>query len=181
MRFFLCVLSGVLLMSCTSHNNSVLQEIIIKWTNIDNLLLQENNSIPLESSIPSESLLISESSDFLRMLQEFQKSDLYLIYRRIPFSHEVKRSFLIYSVKNFPEIENVIKLSLNFRDSAALGDMEKAVEISDEINKSLINFLLIDGEAQRYINTSYLLLLIALVFFIMIIMLFILFLHRSLI
>jgi len=181
MRFFLCVLSSVLLMSCTSHNNSALQEIIIKWTNIDNLLLQEDISIPLESPIPSESSLLSESSDFILMLQEFQKSDLYLIYRRIPFSHEVKRSFLIYSVNEFPEIENVIKLALIFRDSAILGDMEKAGEISEEINKSLINFLLIDGEAQRYINTSYLLLLIALVFFIMVIMLFILFLHRSLI
>jgi len=186
MRFILCVLSGVLFLSCTNHNNSALQEIISKWTYIDNLLLQKDKSILEESSIPKESpvssnsLLLSEGEDFIRLLQEFQKSDLYRIYRRIPFSPEVKRSFLIYSIKDFPEIENIIKLALIFRDSAALGDMEKAGEISEEINKALINFLLIDGEAQRYINTSYLLLLIALVFFIMVIMLFILFLHRSL-
>jgi len=175
MRFFLCILSGVLFLSCASHNNSALQEIIIKWTNIDNLLLQENHSIPLES------FLLSESDDFIKMLQEFQKSDIYRVYRAIPFSPEDKRSFFIYSVKDFPEIENIFDLALTFRDSVSLGDIEKAKEVSGEINKRLISLLLIDGGAQRYINASYLNLLIALVFFIVVIMLFILFLHRSLI
>jgi len=181
MRFFLYVLSSVLFLSCASHNNSALQDLISKWTRIDNLLFLEEKSFPSESPFPSESLILLESLDFIRMLQEFQKSDLYRIYRAIPFSPDDKRSFFIYSVKDFPEIENVLKLAIIFRDSAVLGDMEKAREISGEINKSLFNFLLIDGEAQRYINTSYLLLLIALVFFITVIMLFILFLHRSLI
>ncbi|MCL2230903.1 MAG: histidine kinase [Treponema sp.] len=180
MRFIFFVLSGVLFLSCTSHNNSALQEISGKWTYIDNLLLQEEASILEKSSIPLESLLLSESSDFIQMLLYFQKSDIYRTYRAIPFSPDDKRSLLIYSVKDFHEVEIVLDLALNFRDSIALGNMEKARDVSTEINKGLINLLLIDGEAQRYINTSYLNLLIALVFFIIIIMLFILFLHKSL-
>jgi len=115
------------------------------------------------------------------MLHEFKMSNLYRVYRAIPFSPDDKRSFFIYSVKDFPEIENVLYLALTFRDSVSLGDMEKAKEVSGEINKCLISLLLIDGEAQMYINASYLNLLIALMFFIIIIMLFILFLHKSLV
>ena len=173
MKKVLFVLSAALFLSCTSHNNPALQEIISKWIHIDSLLLQE-------TAFLKETMLLKETGDFILMLLEFQKSDLYRTYRAIPFSPDDKRSFLIYSIKDFPEIENILNLALTFRDSVSLRDMEKAGEISGEINKSLINFLLIDGEAQRYINTSYLLLLIAFVFFIMVIMLFILFLHRSL-
>jgi len=169
MKFFLCVLSSVLFLSCANNTNSVLQEIISKWTYIDNLLMQEKSPLP------------SEAEDFMKMLQEFQKSDLYRIYRAIPFSPEIKRSFFIYSVKSFPEIEDISKLALTFYDSVSLGDMKKAKEVSAEINKCLIGLLLIDGEAQRYINTSYLILIIAFVFFITVIMLFILFLHKSLV
>jgi len=168
MRFFLCALTAVLFLSCTSHNNSALQEMAGKWTYIDNLLLQGDVSIS------------SEAENFIKMLLDFQKSDIYRTYRAIPFSHDDKRSFLIYSVKDFPEIENVLNLAINFRDSVSLGDIKKARDISLEINKCLIGLLLIDGEAQRYINASYLLLLITLVFFISVIMLFILFLHKSL-
>jgi len=168
MRFILCVLSGVLFLSCTSHNNSALQEISGKWIYIDNLLLQGDESI------------LEESSEFIKMLLDFQKSDIYRTYRAIPFSHDDKRSFLIYSVKDIPEIENVLNLAINFRDSISLGDMIKAKEVCGEINKCLIDLLLIDGEAQRYINASYFLLLISLVFFIAVIMSFVLFLHKSL-
>ena len=174
MRFILCVLSAVLFLSCVSPNNSALHEIIGKWTYIENILLEG------DESLPSEPALSSEAEDFIRLLLEFQKSDLYRVYRAIPFSPDVKRSLLIHSVKDFPEIENVLIVALIFRDSAALGDIEKAREISGEINKCLISLLLIDGEAQRHINASSLILLISLVFFIAIIMLFILFLHRSL-
>ena len=181
MKFVLCILSGALFLSCASHNNPALHEIIIKWTRIDNLLFLEEKSFPSESSIPLESLLSSETDDFVKSLLYFKESDLYRIYRSIPFSPEVKRSFLIYSIKDFSEIENIIKLAITFHDSISLGDMEKAKDISDEINKYLMGLLLIDGEAQRYINASYLNLLIALVFFIIVIMLLILFLHRSLV
>ena len=164
----MCVLTAVLFLSCTSHNSSALHEIITKWTHIENLLLQEDNSI------------LSESSDFILMLQDFQKSDIYRTYRAIPFSSDDKRSFLIYSVKDFTEIKNILNLVLTFRDSVSLEDMEKAKEVSAEINRCLIDLLLIDGEAQRYINASYFVLLVSLVFFITVIMSFVLFLHRSL-
>jgi len=169
MKYILYTLTAVLFLSCTSHNNSALQEMAGKWTYIDNLLLQGDESIS------------SEAEDFIKMLQDFQKSDIYRAYRAIPFSHNDKRSFLIYSVKDFPEIENVLNLAINFRNSVSLGDREKAKEVSDEINRCLIDLLLIDGEAQRYINASYFILLISLVFFIVVIMSFVLFLHRSLI
>jgi len=168
MKYFLCALTAVLFLSCTNHNNSALQEMAGKWTYIDNLLLQGDVSI------------LEESSDFIQMLLDFQKSDIYRTYRAIPFSHDDKRSFLIYGVKDFPEIENILNLALTFRDSVSLGDMEKAKEVSGEINICLIDLLLIDGETQRYINASYFLLLISLVFFIAVIMSFVLFLHKSL-
>jgi len=169
MKYILYTLTAVLFLSCTSHNNSALQEMAGKWTYIDNLLLQGDESIS------------SEAEDFIKMLQDFQKSDIYRTYRAIPFSHNDKRSFLIYSVKDFPEIENVLNLAINFRNSVSLGEREKAREVSGEINRCLIDLLLIDGEAQRYINASYFILLISLVFFIAVIMSFVLFLHRSLI
>jgi len=181
MKYILCALTAVLFLSCANHNNSALQEMAGKWTYIDNLLLQGDVSILKESPISSEASILTESLDFIKTLQDFQKSDIYRTYRAIPFSHDDKRSFLIYSVKDFPEIENVLNLAINFRDSVSLGDKEKAKEVSGEINRCLIDLLLIDGEAQRYINASYFVLLISLVFFIVVIMSFVLFLHRSLI
>jgi len=162
-------------MSCANHNNPALQEIISKWTHIDNLLFME------EKPILSESLLLSKTDDFIQSLLYFKESDLYRIYSSIPFSTEIKNRFLIYKVKDLHEVEFVLDSTLDFRDSVSLGDMEKAKEVSLKIHKYLISLLIIDGEAQRYINASYLNLFIALVFFIVIIMLFILFLHRSLV
>jgi signal transduction histidine kinase len=181
MKFVLYALTAALFLSCASHNNPALQDLISKWTRIDNLLFLEEKSFPSESSFPLESLLLSETDDFIQSLLSFKDSDLYRIYRSIPFLPEVKSIFFTYSVKDLHEVEIILDLALNFRDSIALGDMEKARDVSGEINKGLIDLLLIDGEAQRYINASYLNLLIALVFFIIIIMLFIIFLHRSLI
>ena len=175
MRIFLCALTTALFMSCANHNNPALQEIISKWTHIDNLLFME------EKPILSESLLLSKTDDFIQSLLYFKESDLYRIYSSIPFSTEIKNRFLIYKVKDLHEVEFVLDSTLDFRDSVSLGDMEKAKEVSLKIHKYLIGLLIIDGEAQRYINASYLNLFIALVFFIVIIMLFILFLHRSLV
>ena len=175
MRIFLCALTTALFMSCANHNNPALQEIISKWTHIDNLLFME------EKPILSESLLLSKTDDFIQSLLYFKESDLYRIYSSIPFSTEIKNRFLIYKVKDLHEVEFVLDSTLDFRDSVSLGDMEKAKEVSLKIHKYLISLLIIDGEAQRYINASYLNLFIALVFFIVIIMLFILFLHRSLV
>jgi len=175
MKFVLYTLTAALFLSCASHNNPAVQDLISKWTRIDNLLFLE------EKPLPSESLFLSETDDFIQSLLSFKESDLYRIYRSIPFSPEVKSIFFTYSVKDLHEVEIVLELALNFRDSIALGDMEKARDVSIEINKCLMGLLLIDGEAQRYINTSYLNLLISLVFFIIVIMLLILFLHRSLV
>ena len=181
MKFVLYVLSGALFLSCASHNNPALQEIISKWTHIDDLLFTEEKPLPPDAPFPSEALLLSKTDDFIQSLLYFKESDLYRIYSSIPFSTEIKNRFLIYKVKDLHEVDLVLDLTLKFRDSVTLGDMEKAKEASLKIHKYLISLLIIDGDAQRYINASYLNLFTALVFFIIIIMLFILFLHRSLV
>jgi len=186
------LLAALFISSCTSntdHGRSPsIKDIVNQWTDIDRLLADipsESENIPVTdltdtAHLTNVALLLEASNRFYQSLQKFQESDLYRIYRAIPFSLKAKRSFLIYSVKDFPEVGIVSDLALMFRDAVALNDMDKAREVSAEIHRRIISLLVIDGEAQRYINSSYIDLLIALVFFIMVIMLFILFLHRSL-
>jgi len=168
MRFILCLLSASLFISCANQTSPVLQDIVNKWTSIDLLLYNESAH------------LITASDDFIQSLLKFKKSDLYRIYRAIPLSPGTERSFFGYSVTDIPEIEIVTELAFTFRDSVITGDMENAKRTSVEMSEYLISLLLIDGKTQQYISSSYLDLLIALVFFIAIIILLILFLHRSL-
>jgi len=174
MRFVFCVLSASLFMSCESQTSTVLHDIVNKWASINRLLYDE------ESQFSDAARLIQASDDFIQSFLNFKKSDLYRIYRSIPLSPETERSFFGYSVTDIPEIEIVTELAFTFRDFVISGDMENAERTSVEMSEFLISLLLIDGKTQQYISSSYLNLLIALVFFIAIIILLILFLHKSL-
>ena len=185
MRLVLCVLLAALSLSCTAeqsssgHSNEVLsiQDIVNQWAIIDRLLAAAENT---PDQIEASPLLKETSDSFYLSLMKFQVSDLYRIYRSIPFSPQIRRSFILYPPRDIQEVTVITDLALVFRDSVASGDMEKARAASAEISRYLIRLLVIDGEAQRYIGSSYFHLLIALIFFIVIIAILIRFLHQSL-
>ena len=169
------MLSAILFVSCTDRDNSPnIQDIVYQWTEIENLFSARSENIPEAEA------LTEASNNFILSLQQFQKSDLYRVYRAIPFSPQIERSFLIYSITDIPEVEIVLDLAIIFRDNVISGDMEKTRAVSVEISRYLIHLLIIDTEAQRYISSSYFQLLIAFIFFIAIIILLIRFLNQSL-
>jgi signal transduction histidine kinase len=175
MRLISCVLLAALFLSCTNQDKSpTLQDIIDQWTGIDRHFTAYTSDADL-----SESLTEAVDSFYLS-LQQFQKSELYRIYRAIPYSPQTERSFSLHFSTDIQEVRLASDLALIFHDSVVSGDMEKASVVSAEISRGLIRLLVIDGDTQRYIGSSYFNLLIALIFFIVIIALFILFLRQSL-
>ncbi|MDR0503767.1 MAG: histidine kinase [Treponema sp.] len=171
-----------LFVSCASERKSPdIKDIVNQWIDIEQLLTAFPEShTPKNSDFVEKATLLEMSDVFYQSLQQFQRSDLYRIYRAIPFSRQTERSFNLYPITDIQEVSIVSDLALLFRNSIVSGDMEKAKTVSAEIAKYIIHLLIIDGEAQRYISASYFHLLIAFIFFISIIVLLIRFLHQSL-
>jgi len=170
----LLLLLTALFFSCVNHErNSGIQDIVNQWIDIDRLLTGAQDS--------NEAASLLEACDFFYLsVIKFQESDLHRIYRAISFLPQTERSFNIYPLRDIQEVGIVSDLALVFRDSIVSKDMEKAKTASVEITSVLIRLLMIDGEAQRFISSSYFLLLIAFIFFIVIIAFLIRFLHQSL-
>ncbi|MDR0475202.1 MAG: hypothetical protein LBH43_16205, partial [Treponema sp.] len=166
-------------MSCADQNKSpTIQDVVDQWTDIDRHFSANAQDTDLTGSL---NFALAEAVDvFYLSLQQFQKSELYRTYRVIPFSPRAGRSFGLHFSADIQEVGLASDLALIFRDSVASGDMEKARTVSAEISRGLIRLLVIDGDTQRYIGSSYFHLLVTLIFFIVIIALFILFSHQSL-
>ena len=178
MKLISCLLLTALFVSCAGRDESHgIQNIVNQWTNIEMLFTLNAPEPPDTDSIKT---IIEASEFFYQSFQEFQTSDLYRIYRAISFLPQTERTFNNYSLRDIEEVGIVLELALVFRDSIVSGDVEKARAVSPEISRCLIRLLIIDGEAQRHISSSYFNLLIALLFFIAIIALLICFLHQSL-
>ena len=177
-----CVLLTFVFFSCADQGgNSGIQDIVNRWNDIDRIFSAALAANPEMTDSDLHETITQASDAFFLSLEKFQMSDLYRAYRAIPFSSRTERSFTIYAVNNdINEVGIVSELALTFRSSVIAGDMEKAKAASADISRRIINLLIIDGEAQRYIASSYFHLLIALMFFIVIIALLIRFLHQSL-
>jgi signal transduction histidine kinase len=175
--FFSCVFA--LFLSCANQNKSpTIQDIVDQWTDINRHFTAYTSNADLTESLAEA---LADATDvFYQSLQQFQKSELYRTYRVIPYSPQIERSFDLHFSTDIQEVRLASDLALIFRDSIISGDMEKARAVSAEISRGLIRLLVIDGDTQRYIGSSYFHLLITLIVFIVIIALLILFLHQSL-
>ena len=175
MRLVLFILLTSLFLSCADRGKTPgIQDIVNQWTAIETIF-SENYSV--HSNLDD---LIKTIDVFCLSLENFQESDLYLLYRAIPFSQQAERSLRLHLAAEIQEVGLVSDLVLLFRTSIVSGDMEKAKEVSAEISSVLIRLLIIDADAQRFIGSSYFNLLITLIVFIILIALLIWFLYRSL-
>jgi signal transduction histidine kinase len=175
MRLVSCVLLTALFLYCANQNKSPsIQVIVDQWTGIDRHFNAHTSDADLTESL-------TEAVDtFYLSLQQFQKSELYRTYRAIPYSPHTELSFGLHFSADIQEVRLVSDLALIFRDSIVSGDMEKAGAVSVEISCNLIRLLVIEGDTQRYIGSSYFHLLVTLIVFIMLIALLILFLYQLL-
>ena len=166
MKFIVLVLLFMLFISCASQESITIQDIVILWTDITHTANKEN--------------LIKDIDNFAETLRDFQNSPLYYAYSAIPYSPLIERSFRFYQSEHIPEFVLISDLVLMYRDSILTGDSESASAISAEISGILMALLIIDGEAQRFVSSSYLQLLITLIVFILLIVMLVRFLYLSL-
>ena len=178
MKLISCVLLAFVFLSCTSHDNSSIQDIVNQWIEVEH---QFNNTI--YSDDEDFTGLIETIDVFYLSLLKFQESDLYRIYTRVvPFSPQNQRGYLnAYTYTDIPEFGFASDFALIFRDSIISGDMEKARAASAEISGIIIRLLIIDNETQQFIGLSYNNLIITFVVFFLIIVLLIFFMYQSLI
>jgi len=167
-------------LSCAARDKSPgIQDIVNQWTVIDRLFTE--NLAGADNTVTLDEALAGTIDVFYLSLEEFQKSDLYRTYRAIPFSPHTVRSFGPLLPADIQELSVASDLTLLLRDSVVSGDIEKAQAVSAEISGVLIGLLIIDGDTQRHIGSSYFKLLIALIVFILIIAMLVRFLHQSLV
>jgi signal transduction histidine kinase len=182
-------------MSCTDQGNSGdklhgknpnIEDIVNQWIEIDRFFTENyaEGKPRLSGSAAGTGVetadLIKSVDAFHLSLKNFQSSELYRTYSAIPFSPLTRRSFGLYPNTDIQEVRILSDLALFFRDSIVSGNMEKARIESAEISGALISLLITDGNAQRYIGSSYFHLLITLIIFIAITALLTRFLHQSL-
>ncbi|MCL2070392.1 MAG: histidine kinase [Treponema sp.] len=171
------VLLAALFLSCVDYDKLNIQSLVKQWTEITDFS-PDIVSVASGADLASPDL-ISLIDAFSLSLERFQDSDLLRTYGTIPFSL-TERSFGPFIPITIQEVTVISDLVSVFRSSIVLGDTDRAQATSAEISNLLIGLLIIDGEAQRYISSSYLQLFITLIIFILIIALLVLFLNRSL-
>jgi len=188
MKLITCVLSFVLFFSCAEpsklslgvQDSSPIQNIVNQWIEIEHLFNAYYSATSIATAIEADSLT-DASYDFYLLLQKFQESDLYHIYRAIPFSPQIERSlFFNYPYADIPEFALTSELALVFRDSILSGDMEKAKTVSAQISSILIRLLIVDRDMRQFISFSYNSLFFTLIVFIVIIVLLLIFMYHSL-
>jgi len=177
MRWILCVLLTLFLLSCAGQDNHGIQDIVNQWIEVEhqfNTINDFNNGFET---------LANASYDFYLSLLRFQESDLYRIYTRVvPYSPQNHRGYLhAYTYVDIPEFELTSDLALIFRDSIVSGDMEKARAAAAEISSLLIRLLIMEKETQRFIGFSYYNLFFTFIVFIVIVALVIFLLNQSMI
>ena len=168
-KMSLIVFASVILLSCSDYDDLNIQSLVNQWADIT----------AFSANVAYGADLILYIDAFSLSLKQFEESDLLRTYGTIPFSLN-ERSFGPFIPITIQEVTVISDLVSVFRSSIVSGDTERAQGVSAEISNLLIGLLIIDGEAQRYISSSYLQLFITLIIFILIISLLILFLNRSL-
>ena len=137
-RLITCLLLTALFVSCAGERKSPdIKDIVNQWIDIEQLLTAFTESAafteshtPQNSDFVEKATLLEMSDVFYQSLLQFQRSDLYRIYRAIPFSRQTERSFNLYPITDIQEVSIVSDLALLFRNSIVSGDMEKAKAVS---------------------------------------------------
>jgi len=138
---FLFSLSGAHTVSGqTPGQTQGIQDIIRQWTAIERSFLTDE----------SGAVLIDQLDVFCVMVREFQQSELFRIYRLIPFLPDSNPPLVPVPPREIPEIQTVTDLALAFRSTLSAGDRESALNISMDINDALVLWLERDREAVRF-------------------------------
>ena len=97
----------------------------------------------------TEPALLDAVDAFYSSVRGFQQSELFRIYRLVPFSQSPRPAF-------GEGIQTVADLSLVFRDALVEGDREKAIGVALDIGDTLVLWLKQDKEAGRFSTNAHL-------------------------
>ena len=113
------------------------QDIVTQWTAIERRFMETSFG-------ETETAALLDAVDaFYDSVREFQQSELFRIYRLVPFSQSPRPVF-------GPAIQTAADLALVFRDALGEGDREKALSVSLDISDALVLWLEQDREAGRF-------------------------------
>jgi len=141
---FLLSASGI---HAAAGQTSDIQDIIKQWTAIERRFLTDPSAATDSSAAAA---LLDDVDVFCAMVQDFQQSELFRIYRLVPFMPESNPPLIPVPPREIPEIETVTGLALALRTALYSGDREKALNISMDINDALVLWLERDREAVRF-------------------------------
>ena len=127
------------------------QDIIKQWTAIERRFYETHfhETRFTADGEETETALLDAADAFYNSVREFQQSELFRIYRLVPFSQDSRSAF-------GPAIQTVADLALAFRGALLEGDGEKALNVSLDISDALVFWLEQDREAGRFYADAHL-------------------------